>query len=87
MDPPQGHNYHVLLYNRPVFEAVAEERGLNEVDVFARAATVGGQQLPALWGGDCESTWPGTIQSLHGGLSLVMSGFSFWPHDIADFMA
>ncbi|TVY63980.1 Alpha-xylosidase [Fusarium oxysporum f. sp. cubense] len=87
MDPRQGHNYYALLYNLAVFKVIAEERGLNEAAVFARAATAGGQMLPVHWGGDCESTWPGMLQSLRGGLSLGMSGFSFWSHDIAGFIA
>ncbi|KAF5559059.1 alpha-xylosidase [Fusarium mexicanum] len=87
MDPRQGHNYYALLYNQTVFEAICEERGVDEAAVFARAATAGGQCFPVHWGGDCESTWSGMIQSLRGGLSLGMSGFSFWSHDIAGFIA
>ncbi|KAG5767740.1 hypothetical protein H9Q72_004504 [Fusarium xylarioides] len=87
MDPRQGHNYYALLYNQTVFEAICEERGMDEAAVFARASTAGGQCFPVHWGGDCESTWSGMIQSLRGGLSLGMSGFSFWSHDIAGFIA
>ena len=42
------------------------------------AATVGGQQKPVHWGGDCESTFNGMAQSLRAGLSLTSSGFGFW---------
>jgi alpha-D-xyloside xylohydrolase len=87
MDPRAGHNYYALLYNRAVFNAIADKRGPNEAAVFARAATAGGQTMPVHWGGDCESTWAGMSQSLRGGLSLGLSGFGFWSHDIGGFVA
>ena len=53
--------------------------------VFARSATAGGQQFPVHWGGDCESTYESMAESLRGGLSLGLSGFGFWSHDIGGF--
>ncbi len=53
--------------------------------LFARSATAGGQQLPVHWGGDCESTYASMAESLRGGLSLAMSGFGYWSHDIGGF--
>jgi alpha-D-xyloside xylohydrolase len=79
------HNYYTLLYNRVVFEAVESVRGTGEAVLFARSATVGGQSFPVHWGGDCESTYPSMAESLRGGLSLGMSGFGFWSHDIGGF--
>lgn len=87
MAPRAGHNYYAYLYNHAVFEAIVERRGIDQAAVFARAATAGSQRLPVHWGGDCESTWPGMSQSLRGGLSLGLSGFGFWSHDIAGFIA
>lgn len=87
MDPRAGHNYYAQIYNLAVYDAITSRRGAPEAAVFARAATAGGQRLPVHWGGDCESTWPGMSQSLRGGLSLGLSGFGFWSHDIAGFMA
>ena len=37
------------------------------------------------WGGDCTSDYVSMAESLRGGLSLMMSGFSFWSHDIGGF--
>ncbi len=37
------------------------------------------------WGGDCESTFVAMAQELRGGLSLGMSGFGYWSHDIGGF--
>ena len=40
------------LYKRAVFELLERERGEGEAVLFARSATVGGQKVPAHWGGD-----------------------------------
>ncbi|WP_052864144.1 alpha-xylosidase [Streptomyces niger] len=84
-DPARMHNYYTHLYNRTVFETLAAERGADEAVVFARSATAGGQQFPVHWGGDCESTFGAMAESLRGGLSLGLSGFGFWSHDIGGF--
>ncbi len=84
-DPALMHNYYSFLYNRTVFEAVEQERGVGEAVLFARSATVGGQKFPVHWGGDCESTYVSMAESLRGGLSLGLSGFGFWSHDIGGF--
>ncbi|MFD0856140.1 TIM-barrel domain-containing protein, partial [Actinomadura adrarensis] len=59
--------------------------GDGEAVVFARSATAGGQRFPVHWGGDSESTVEAMGESLRGGLSLGMSGFGFWSHDIGGF--
>ena len=87
MDPSAGHNYYAKLYNQTVYDAIATMRGTHEAVLFARAGTIGSQRYPVHWGGDCESTWNGMAQSLRGGLSLGMSGFGFWSHDIGGFMS
>jgi alpha-D-xyloside xylohydrolase len=84
-DPERAHNYYTYLYNQTVFELLRKRRGENEAVVFARSATVGGQQFPVHWGGDCESTFEAMGESLRGGLSLGMSGFGYWSHDIGGF--
>ena len=84
-DPLRMHNYYTYLYNKCVFELLEEYKGKNEACVFARSATAGGQQFPVHWGGDCESTYPSMAESLRGGLSLCLSGFGFWSHDMSGF--
>ena len=84
-DPFLMHNYYTHLYNRTVFDEVRRQRGEGEAVLFARSATAGGQQFPVHWGGDCESTWASMAESLRGGLSLGLSGFGFWSHDIGGF--
>jgi alpha-D-xyloside xylohydrolase len=84
-DPIKMHNYYSYLYNKTVFDVLQERRGEGEAVLFARSATAGGQRFPVHWGGDCESTFESMADSLRGGLSLGLSGFGFWSHDIGGF--
>lgn len=84
-DVKRMHNYYTYLYNKAVFEVLESEVGKNNAVLFARSATVGGQKFPAHWGGDCYATYESMAETLRGGLSLAMSGFSFWSHDIGGF--
>ena len=84
-DPAAMHNYYTLIYNRCVFEVLEQEKGKGNAVLFARSATVGSQQFPVHWGGDCMATYPSMAETLRGGLSLAMSGFAFWSHDISGF--
>jgi len=84
-DPSKMHNYYTYLYNKTVFDLLKEVRGEGDAVVFARSATTGGQQFPVHWGGDCTATFESMAESLRGGLSLGMSGFGFWSHDIGGF--
>lgn len=84
-DPEKMHNYYPHLYNKAVHDLLARERGEGEAVLFARSATAGGQQFPVHWGGDCDSTYASMAESLRGGLSLALSGFGYWSHDIGGF--
>lgn len=84
-DPKKMHNYYTYLYNKCVYELLERKRGKGEAVLFARSATVGGQKFPVHWGGDCWSDYESMEESLRGGLSLLMSGFGFWAHDIGGF--
>ncbi len=84
-DPMRMHNYYTYLYNKCVFELLERKLGKNEAVLFARSATVGGQKFPVHWGGDCWSDYESMEESLRGGLSLCMSGFGYWSHDIGGF--
>ncbi|NMO97217.1 alpha-xylosidase [Paenibacillus lemnae] len=84
-DPHKMHNYYTQLYNKVVFDLLVEKFGKNEAAVFARSATVGGQQFPVHWGGDCYADYESMAESLRGGLSLGLGGFGFWSHDIGGF--
>jgi alpha-D-xyloside xylohydrolase len=84
-DQERMHNYYAHLYNKAVHDLLVAERGEGEAVLFARSATAGGQQFPVHWGGDCDSTYASMAESLRGGLSLAMSGFGYWSHDIGGF--
>jgi alpha-D-xyloside xylohydrolase len=84
-NPERMHNYYSYLYNKTVFDLLTKERGDGEAVLFARSGSVGSQSLPVHWGGDCESTFEAMAASLRGGLSLGLSGFGFWSHDIGGF--
>jgi len=84
-DPYKMHNYYAYIYNKTVFDALEAANG--SACLFARAATSGCQQFPVHWGGDCFSSYESMGETLRGGLSLCMSGFGFFSHDISGFEA
>ena len=84
-DPHAMHNYYTFLYNKAVFNLLKEVKGDQEAVLFARSATAGSQQFPVHWGGDCFANYPSMAETIRGGLSFAMSGFSFWSHDISGF--
>ena len=84
-DPKKMHNYYAYLYNKVVFDLLEKKLGKGNAALFARSASVGSQKLPVHWGGDCWGTYSSMAESLRGGLSFGLSGFSFWSHDIAGF--
>ncbi len=83
-DPEQMHNLYTQLYNETVWQVLQEYRKEDAI-VFARSATVGGQTMPVHWGGDNSSKFESMAESLRGGLSLGLSGFGYWSHDIGGF--
>lgn len=84
-DPERMHNYYAYLYNKTVFDLLRETNGDGQAVVFARSATAGNQKFPVHWGGDNSSTCPSMAETLRGGLSLGLSGFGYWSHDISGF--
>ncbi|KIL48400.1 alpha-xylosidase [Jeotgalibacillus campisalis] len=84
-DPEKMHNYYTYLYNETVFNLLERKRGKGEAALFARSATAGSQKFPVHWGGDCWSNYRSMAETLRGGLSFSLSGFSFWSHDISGF--
>lgn len=84
-DPEMMHNYYTHLYNKAVFALLEKNFGKGGAALFARSGVAGGQQFPIHWGGDCSGTYESMAETLRGGLSLSMSGYSFWSHDISGF--
>ncbi|GAW26098.1 putative glycoside hydrolase family 31 protein [Rosellinia necatrix] len=85
VDAHKMHNYYAFIYNKVVYEALQARYGDAEAVLFARAACAGTQRFPLVWGGDCESTPEAMAESVRGGLSLGLCGFSFWSNDIGGF--
>lgn len=77
------HNNYPLRYTQLVSKITSEMKG--EGLVWSRSSWAGGQRTPVHWGGDAEVSDAGMAGSLRGGLSLGLSGFSFWSHDIGGF--
>lgn len=84
-DAVKMHNYYTYLYNKAVFELLERTKGRGDAVLFARSATVGSQQFPVHWGGDCTASYSSMAETLRGGLSLSCCGFGFWSHDISGF--
>ncbi|KAJ9653974.1 31 glycoside hydrolase [Neophaeococcomyces mojaviensis] len=90
-DPVRMHNFYTYLYNKCVYETMTNyyaEKGVSDKELpvlFARSATAGTQQFPVHWSGDSESTFEAMAETLRGGLSLSLSGFAYWAHDIGGF--
>ena len=83
--PEKMHNYYSYLYNETVYDVLKRKKGENEAVLFARSGTAGGQKFPVHWGGDCFASYEAMAESLRGGLSLTMSGYGYWSHDIGGF--
>lgn len=85
IDPERMHNFYAFAYNKLVYETMQKRFGKDEAVLFARTACAGTQRFPLCWGGDCESTAPALAESVRGGLSLGLCGFSSWSMDIGGF--
>lgn len=86
-DPTRMHNYYTYLYNETVFRAIEDVHGRGQACLFARSGTAGSQVFPVHWGGDCSAKYASMAETIRGGLSLSLSGFGFFSHDMAGFEA
>jgi alpha-D-xyloside xylohydrolase len=77
------HNLYPLRYNKLVHDITREATG--DSIIWARSAWAGSQRYPLHWGGDAEVSENGMAGTLRAGISLGLSGFSFWSHDIGGF--
>ena len=77
------HNLYPLRYNKTVAEITKQVTG-NSI-IWARSTWAGSQRYPLHWGGDAATTNTAMAATLRGGLSLGLSGFSFWSHDVGGF--
>lgn len=78
------HNLYPLRYNQAVSEITRQTTG--DSIIWARSAWAGSQRYPVHWGGDAENTNSAMAATLRGGLSLGLSGFTYWSHDAGGFV-
>lgn len=78
------HNLYPLRYNKAVADATRDVSGENII--WARSAWAGSQRYPLHWGGDAATTNTGMQGTVRAGLSLGLSGFPFWSHDMGGFV-
>ena len=78
------HNLYPLRYNKAVADIIRKIH--NENIIWARSAWAGSQRYPLHWGGDAATTNTGLQGTVRAGLSIGLSGFSFWSNDIGGFV-
>jgi alpha-D-xyloside xylohydrolase len=78
------HNLYPLRYNKAVADITKQVT--NETIIWGRSAWAGSQRYPVHWGGDPANTNTAMAATLRAGLSMGLSGFSFWSHDIGGFV-
>ena len=78
------HNLYPLRYNKAASEITKEITG--DRIIWARSTWAGSQRYPVHWGGDPATTNSAMEATLRGGLSMGVSGFAFWSHDIGGFV-
>jgi alpha-D-xyloside xylohydrolase len=76
-------NQYPHRYQSTVWEAMAEAE--QKPLLWGRSGWAGTQRFPVHWGGDSEATFASMAATLRGGLSLAVSGYGFWSHDIGGF--
>ena len=78
------HNLYPTRYNKIVADLTKEIRG--ESIIWARSGWAGSQRYPVHWGGDAGNTNSAMAGTLRGGLSIGLSGYTFWSHDVGGFV-
>jgi len=84
VDGSRFHNLYSLVYNAAIFDTIQQISGDNIV--WARSGTAGSQRYPVHWGGDSQCAFAGLAGTLRGALSMGLTGFPFFSHDIGGFM-
>jgi alpha-D-xyloside xylohydrolase len=79
------HNLYPVRYNEAVYQVTKDLVG--DGIIWGRSAWAGSQRFPLHWGGDAENTNQAMAATLRAGLSMGLSGFTFWSHDAGGFVA
>jgi alpha-D-xyloside xylohydrolase len=78
------HNLYPVRYTKAAWEVTKRVTGSGII--WGRSAWAGSQRYGVHWGGDAENTNSAMAATLRGGLSLGLSGFTYWSHDIGGFV-
>jgi len=78
-------NVYPHLYQKAVYESMVEKRGVEDALLWARSGWIGSQKFPVHWPGDPRTTFESMGAVMRGGLSLMLSGYAFWSHDMGGF--
>lgn len=78
-------NFYPHLYQKAVYESMVEKCGEEGALLWARSGWIGSQQFPVHWPGDPRTTFESMGAVMRGGLSLMLSGYAFWSHDMGGF--
>ena len=83
----ETHNKYPLLYAKTIYEASkeAKEKQGKRALLWGRSGYAGSQNYPANWAGDSSTHKNNLAAVLRGGLSVGISGVSFWGFDIGGF--
>lgn len=73
----EGHNRLTYLYAQTVYDAMPL--------LWGRSGYAGSHRIPAAWAGDSSSALNNHSAILRGGLSIALSGVSFWGFDLGGF--
>jgi alpha-D-xyloside xylohydrolase len=83
--PTAMRNLYPLLYQEAVWHASVAARGEGEAVLWARAGWAGSQRYPVHWSGDGVARFEDLACVLRATLSIGLSGFPFYAHDIGGF--
>ncbi|MGY1701541.1 glycoside hydrolase family 31 protein [Geodermatophilus sp. SYSU D00766] len=83
--PTAARNLYPLLYQQAVWDASVAARGEGEAVLWARAGWAGSQRYPVHWSGDGVARFEDLPCVLRATLSMGLSGFPFYAHDIGGF--
>lgn len=83
----ESHNKYPLIYARTIYEASKEVKDAchQKPLLWGRSGYAGSQNYPANWAGDSSTHKNNLAAILRGGLSIGISGVSFWGFDIGGF--
>ncbi|GAA4272898.1 TIM-barrel domain-containing protein [Aquimarina gracilis] len=77
------HNLYPLRYTSSLYKTLKNHD--SDTLIWARSAWAGSQRFPVHWSGDPEVSNEAMASTLRAGLSLGLSGFTYWSHDIGGF--